>query len=179
MTARKKASTAKEIALLFSVPVSLFLVVLGLIHIPQWLARPSYDFVYASCDSYTCDTARYYVDETGAVAERKEAEVDKPISTYRRSIHNLYYYDTERRSSRQISLEEARDYKLDASRLAPDGYQLVYDRADSTSFLFWGASSDGGWYLTDRGVAKLKTDINTSGAYRYDRNVSFIGWVKE
>lgn len=176
----------KDLVLLFAVPAGIAVVVMLVVYVPQLLAKPRYDFIYASCLEYSCSTIRV---EGGKVIPRSSSQLSEGIDAvpdgapidlkydYGRygAVSQLYYYDVSERSTRALSDSEASRYELDTSSRSPDGYVLEREQS-SGGFLFWG-SNHSGWYLKD-GLKKKEVDIHPSSSY-YVGNIDFIGWVKQ
>lgn len=160
----------RDLILLASIPLALAALLAAIVYIPQALARPSHDFIYATCDSYRCNERPEV--RNGRVT--LSLDLDTSFRTNERAT--LRYYDVDKQSSRALSLEEAQSYKLDNSSRSPDGYVLTRESSSSGGFLFWGSSSGGQWILKN-GMYKKHVDLADAGDY-YSSNVTFVGWVE-
>lgn len=162
----------KDLLLLFSVPAGVALLAAAIVYVPRLLAKPGYDFIYAACSSYRCQ-GEYTVGAQGYVEEKPDP-TDRDIY-YNDPATELYYYSTDRDTAKPLTLEQARQYKLDTSLKSPDGYSLTRERTGG-GFLFWEDYSSG-WYLKN-GAKKKKIELAGNGSY-YADGVKFLGWVNE
>lgn len=161
----------KDLLLLFSVPAGVALLAFGIVYVPRLLARPGYDFIYSACASYRCST-EYTVDASGYI--QQDTSPDGDIYRDGRSA-DLYYYSVKQNTAKRVTLEDARQHKLDTSLKAPDGYSLMRE-STSSGFLFWSDYSDG-WYLKN-GAKKKKVELTGNESY-YAGDIKFLGWVSK
>lgn len=159
----------KDLFLLFAIPIAIAIFAAAVIYIPRLLANPRYDFIYSTCDDYRCGTS-YIVDGNGTITQDSTGSLD--LTYYDRSA-DLRYYDAANDSTRTITLEEARKYRLDTSSKSPDGYTLTRENS-SGGFLF-GSGDNAGWYLKN-GAKKKKVELTTADAY-YSRDIKLLGWI--
>lgn len=160
-----RSSHLKDLFLLFAVPIGIAIIAALIVYVPRFLAHPTYDFIYSTCNDYSCKDS-YTVDKDGHVTTQYNTlDLD-----YYRGTVSLRYYDASRDSTRGITLEEAKRYKLDTSSKSPDGYTLAQANEGGSGFLFW-RDYDDGWYLQD-GAKKRKVDLATNSM-----SVTFLGWV--
>lgn len=152
----------KDLLLLFSVPVAIIVLLVGLIYIPRVLANPTYDFIY--CEGYYCDD-RFSIDPNGTL---KEAPDESVRSAYRGDAR-LFYYDVQRDATRPVQFDEAARYRLDTTSKSPDGYTLKHN-SNSSGFLFWGGSSRS-WSLS-KGFASQPVTLGSGYG-----DSKFIGWI--
>lgn len=165
-----KTNYTKDFLLFFSVPIAIVLIVIGFIYVPRMMANPQYDFVYSVCSEYYCRYS-YSIDSSGMVTQQAKSNyLDYD------GVSSLKLYDVETDSSKNVSLEEARQYRLNSSSRSKDGYVLTHESSGGGGFLFWGGDSENGWYLK-KGIAKQKVGLST-GNYYYLENVKFLGWVE-
>lgn len=177
----QKPDYIKDLALLFAIPLAIVIFAAAIIYIPRLMANPRYDFVY--CAEYRCGSA-YSVDSQGYLIGRNlndKSNRNLSYDEYQESRLNdaryssLRYYDADSDSTKAISLEEAKQYKLNTSSKSADGYILKRETS-SSGFLFWGDYEDG-WYLQD-GAKKKKIELSSNDSY-YSSDVKFLGWVEE
>lgn len=167
----KSNSHLKDLILLFAIPIAIAVFAAVLIYVPQLLANPKYDFIYSVCDDYRCKNS-FSIDGTGFVTQDNSSSSN--LDYFDRTA-TLRYYDSANDSTRSITLEETRRYRLNTSSKSPDGYSLSRESSGS-GFLFWG-DYDGGWYLKN-GAKKKKVELTTTDSY-YSRDVKFLGWVNK
>lgn len=161
----------KDLVLLFAIPIAIAVFAAIVIYVPRLLANPEYDFVYSYCDDYNCRNS-FSVDSAGYVIQ--DYNNSSNLDYYNRTA-SLRYYDSSNDSTRSLTLEEAKSYRLNTSTKSPDGYTL--DRESSSSgFLFWSDNNEG-WYLKN-GAKKKMVELTTNDSY-YSQDVSFLGWVSK
>lgn len=165
-----KPNPLKDFALLMAIPAAIILIVALFTYIPRLLASPDYDFVYASCDTYSCSGNRYVVRNNTIESRQPNTENEYGYSSDR----VLYYHDTSENSSREISLADAQQYSIDSNTRSPDGYKLERSNSSSGFFLLW-YDEDNEWELVN-GSQKKTVDLERSSRYYYD-DVEFVGWV--
>jgi len=165
----------KDLLLLFAIPIAIAVFAAAVIYVPRLFVNPKYDFIYSTCDDYSCRNS-YSIDSTGYVSQdySNSSNSDYYNRTYNRTA-SLRYYDSSNDSTRSLTLEEARRYHLNTSSKSPDGYTLARE-SSSSGFLFWG-DYDEGWYLKN-GAKKKKVELTTTGSY-YSRDARLLGWVNE
>lgn len=166
-----QANSKRDLILLVSVPLILAAFLAAIVYLPQLLARPSYDFIYATCDSYRCsDEVNVRDGGVTIVNLQNQDSANKLVDDYKTSLR---YYDVSKQSSRALTIDEARKYRLDNSSRSPDGYVLSH-QSSSSGFLFW-SEGNSQWILKS-GLYKKPVDLTGPTSY-YD-NVTFVGWVK-
>lgn len=163
-------SHIKDLILLFAIPIGIAVFAAIVIYTPRLFANPKYDFIYSVCDNYDCRDS-HNVDYSGYVTKYDTRLSDRPYY----DSSTLRYYNAANDSTRSLSLEEARKYKLNTSSKSHDGYSLTREETDS-GFLFWG-DYDAGWYLKS-GSKKKKVELSNNGSY-YSRDIKFLGWVEK
>lgn len=168
---KKTSSHLKDLLLLFAIPIGIAVFAAAVIYIPRLLANPKSDFIYSTCDDYRCRSS-YSVDSSGNVIQNYSSSQN--LDYYDRNAE-LRYYDSSNDSTRSITLEEAKRFRLNTSSKSTDGYTLSRESTDS-GFLFWG-DYDQGWYLKN-GAKKKKVELTNNDSY-YSRDVQFLGWVNE
>lgn len=150
----------KEFLLLFSVPLGIIVILIGLIYLPRLFANPTYDFIY--CEGYSC-LDRYSVDP--ATNTVRQVPEDRRFS----AEASLRYYDASRDATRPISQTEAESYRLDPMSKSPEGYELELSTG-SGGFLFWGDYSRE-WHLK-KGMITKPISLGNSNSDK-----QFVGWV--
>lgn len=161
-----KPTPAKDLALLFSVPIGIALLAAVIVYTPRFFANPSYDFIYAHCADYRCRNA--FTVGSGGQIQQKNPSDDSFYET-----EDLRYYDASEDASRNLTVEDAEQYQLLNSSKSPDGY--VVEREESSSgFLFWGEYSEG-WYMKN---GLKKKQIQLANDTYYSDSINFLGWVK-
>ncbi|MEK7602619.1 MAG: hypothetical protein AAB459_00035 [Patescibacteria group bacterium] len=169
-TAKKlnQPSHLKDLILLFSIPVGIAVFAAIAVYAPRLLANPKYDFIYSVCSDYDCNYD-FNIDGSGYVSQYSMNR------DYRHGTSTLRYYNAKDDSTRSLTLEEARRYRLNTSSKSPDGYSLTREEGDS-GFLFWG-NYKSGWYLKN-GAKKKEVELSTDDSY-YSRDVNFLGWINQ
>lgn len=164
-----KPSHLKDLILLFAIPIGIAVFAAVAVYAPRLFANPKYDFIYSVCSSYDCNYD-FNVDSSGYVSQ------DSGNKGYNSGPSILRYYSTKDDSTKSLTLEEAKRYRLNTSSKSPDGYSLV--REDSNSgFLFWG-DHNSGWYLKD-GAKKRRIELSNDSSYYSSRSVKFLGWINK
>ena len=164
-------SHLKDLILLFAIPIAIAAFAALVVYVPKLLANPKYDFVYSVCDDYHRKNS-YSVDATGYVFQ--DYSTSSNLDYYDHTA-SLRYYDAASDSTRSLTLEETRRYRLNTSSKSPDGYTLIRE-SSSSGFLFWG-DYDEGWYLKS-GSKKKKVELTNNVSY-YSRDANFLGWVNK
>ena len=163
---QKKPNILRDLAILFSVPISILLVAIAVVYSPKLFANPQQDFLYQVCGGSRYECQLSYVVRDGVVTDSGNGSTNV----------SLYYYDVSEETSRPIDIAEAQKLTLNASSKSSDGYTLKY-RNDQYGGLFW-SSSERGWRL-EKGW--LHKDIELTDRYTYysgDATSPIIGWVK-
>ena len=175
-----------SIILAFTLPILLIIGVALSVYIPSLFISTNYDFIYTACEyknSYRsyCNNDLYSV-ENGRIVEKEVVSEDdtspKKVVIQEERSYRLFLHDTEKNESREITLEEAKNYELSGLLTSPDGinFSSSYDRNSDIFFLF-GSGSSYGHYLT-KGNAKKKLNlINDDGSYYYRNSSVFIVWI--
>lgn len=155
-SANHKKSWVEELGLLVSVPLIIFLLAVGFMVIPSLLAKPQYDFVYF--DGYS-DTVKVV---NGKII------TGKGYSTYAEDPI-FYYYNAKTDSYKQISHEEARQYRVDPNTISPDGYRFSCSEK-TTALNFDGYAEK---CSLSKGIAKKELSLLPEHYYA----PTFVGWV--
>lgn len=157
-----------------SLPILMILFVLGSVYVPGWLSQPQTDFIYSVGDGYNSGYKKYTVQNGKIILEPIPATSDPyQKEMYENTSARIYYYDTEKDSSRLLSFEEAQAFTLNTETRSPDGYEVTTGNSNGDfGFIFGGGGR--GWYLKGHGVSRK---INTGSNDYYYGNLYFLGWV--
>jgi hypothetical protein len=161
-----RPSYIKDLILLFAVPLLIAVVAAALVYIPRAMAHPTYDFVYSYCREYGC-ADDYSVDDGRIV---QTAPTGGPSISSANAT--LYYYNISDNSTKSLSYNEAKQYRLNPSSKSPDGYSLEMHSGYGGLF---GGDDGRGWFL--KNGAKQKVVKLSSGADTYSEQIKFLGWV--
>ncbi len=160
----------KDLLLLFAVPAGITFILALVVYVPRLLAHPRYDFIYSSCDTYSCSDS-YHV-QSGQLVQTNANDNTSDFGDERET--ELYYYDVSEASARRLTYAEASALRLDGSSKSPDGYTLT-SGTQGGGFLFWD-NYDYRWYLAD-GLKKKPIDFGQLGGGDYASDPEFLGWV--
>jgi hypothetical protein len=181
------------ILLAFLLPIVVIAGVALSVYLPSAFLNTDYNFVYTSCT----DGQRYYSSPCDSYLQKHYEVIEgtltvKPVDLTQdlnkdgvpdfsgKYTDRIFYHDTAKNESREISLTEAQTLTLSSLLTSPDGVTVSghYSRSGGDFFPFGGGSSSYGYYLT-KGKARSKLNlINTTDQYYYQNNFQFIGWVK-
>lgn len=174
--------------LAFSLPIILIVVVVCVTYIPSASIKTNYNFIYSMCMDnnnhypYNCNdySKEIYSVADGKLLVNKNVKDDKDVSVEKYSEH-IFFHDTQKNESREISLKEAQIMTLSDLLTSPDQITISssYDRrGDYFIFPFVGGGySSYGYYLT-KGKSKSKLNlIDINDRYNYQNNFKFLGWV--
>ena len=181
------------IVLAFVLPVALISVVALNVYLPSLFLSTDYNFIYSLCTdgtnyySYRCDNylqKRYSVVNGKVVVNTidpaQDSDRDGVPDINENYTARIFFHDTKKNESREITLEEAQTLSINGLLTSPDGITVsnYYDRSGgSFFFIFGGGSSSYGYYLT-KGKSRSKLNlINRDDQYYYRDNFQFIGWV--
>lgn len=164
----KKKNVPLIVAL--SIPVLMVVLITMSIYLPAMFVKPKTNFVYSVGGDY-CYQNRYSVNN-GKIVENeiKKPEGNDSCRNYREA--RLFYYEVERNTSREITLEEAAKITVDDSLRSPDGFEVVSGGSGGDIFFSGGSYYDK--YLK-KGAYSRKLNTIASTSY-YD--FKFIGWVR-
>ncbi len=177
--------------LAFLLPIVVIAGVALSVYIPSTLLQTDYDFVYTSCASqtyysYPCDQylrKRYQVINgsirISPVDLTQDLNKDGVPDIAGQYNDRIFYHDTKKNESHEISFDDAKKLVLSDLITSPDGVNVSgqYNRSGGDFFPFGGSSSYG-YYLVKGNVKKKLQLINTSDQYYYQNNFQFLGWVK-
>jgi hypothetical protein len=176
------------LVLAFTLPVALIIIIALSTYLPAVFLPTNYDFIYTSCTNsinYHCNNylqRRYSVaDEklvVNAIDPTQDSDKDGVPDVNEGYDARIFFHDTEKNESREITLEEAQKLNLNELLTSPDGVTVSsnYDRG-ADIFPFFDNRSSHGYYLT-KGKSRSKLNlINDDDRYYYRDNFQFIGWV--
>jgi hypothetical protein len=179
------------ILLAFLLPIVVIAGVALSVYLPSAFLKTDYDFVYISCSNINgtvrdCSQAfqRKYDVQHQHIAIREigiaqDFNSDNIPDRHQLSSDRIFYHDTKKNESYEISFDDAKKLVLNDLITSPDGVTVSgnYSRSGGDFFPFGGGSSSYGYYLT-KGKARSKLNlINTTDQYYYQNNFQFIGWV--
>lgn len=173
--APKVTSTKKEFLLFISIPVGIILLIVLVLFVPSFFAKPGYDFIYTHCPTYDCSSS-IVINKDGVAKEVGSQQSDSYNSYDRQQAPDIYYHDTQNNSSRRIEFTEVSTYKLDPSNVSPDGYTVSRGSSSGSGFLLWGDSSDDQWYLKKSSLQKKSLNLEPNDYYS---NINLVGWVEK
>lgn len=181
------------LVLAFALPTALIFVVALSTYLPSVFLKTSYDFIYSSCTDgtnyyypYNCNQylqKRYAVENGKLTVNQVDLTQDNDKDgtpdfkeTY---AGRIFYHDTAKNESHEITVEEARALTLNGLLTSPDGVTVSGHYGNSGGdfpFMFGGGSSYG--YFLTKGRSRSKINlINNTDRYYYQDNFRFIGWV--
>lgn len=181
----------KELAVLIAIPVCVFLFMVALLLVPQYLAHPKYSFIYAKCNIYQCSTSDVRIDSFGNILNNSyekynsRAEMHKydrysEAEFNKKQAPQFYIYDIDTGESKQVYGDEINRVKVSSSLVSPDGYSIskANDTYTTGLFLFGGGSSyKNSEYYVKNGI--LKKNIDLGSDQPDDRSeYKILGWVK-
>lgn len=172
------------VILAFTLPIALIGVVMLSTYLPSRFVSTNYDFLYTACansprgHTYRCYTdyiKRYSVSNNKLLISEIEKKDNQPPYVASEDATRIFFYDTEKGESREISLKEAKKLKLNGLLTSPDGVSISsqHDSGVNT-FLFFSSGSTYHTYLTK---GRHKKKINTTDPGKYYSNFHFVGWV--
>ena len=167
-------------------------VIIGIAIVPQLIYKPSYSFIYTYGERYDYSYTRFqeytgYQVDDNRVTERVQYLSTEQVNNAPQVVktpykEQLYYYDVEKNSSRQISYEEAQQFTVDPNSVSPDGFELSVGNQVSGFMMFVDVSRDyGSYYLTGHN-SRHKVNLiksNVDDYYYSYNNLKFLGWVIE
>ena len=172
-----------EKALIVSATILPFLLlgaILVVAYAPRWwTAKPAYSFLYYypkdECRSYNLSVRNQQIQQK-LVDNCRRSLLDQSNETFPAPANNIiYHYDIHKDSFKEISLEEAKKFKLDSSNKSPDGFAPERKKSGGGGIFFPSYESDN-MYLT-KNNANFELDLK----YTDDRYNKFklIGWITE
>jgi hypothetical protein len=172
-------SIKKNLTLAFALVIPLLMIVsiIGIIYIPGLFTQPHYNFLYVTNNTYY-GTPQYSVSN-GKIIKNIISSEDQVVNHWcMQKDMQIYLYDINTQSAKNISLEEAQRLTLDPSETSPDGFVIKSNGDYNSSPLpfFGGGSNSKDFYLRGHGVTK-KLHISLDN-YCYN-NLPFLGWIIE
>lgn len=170
---KAKLKKNKQLIAVISLPLVMMLVVALIVYVPSLFIKPTYDFIYYTCDGY-------------CYSQNIDVKSGKVVETFKQNNYGyavrpndpspvIYLYSVEDGESREITLEEAQKYELDDSYKSPDGFEITNGGGYSGGFILGGYYGDGDSVKKlQKGTASFDTDID-----RYDYYFNFLGWVEK
>lgn len=160
-----------------SIPILMILFVAASIYLPALFIKPKYNFLYMDESS---GYEKYDVKNNHLVRDVVNQDYEYLGDTYLNSDSgesNIYLYDVTKNSSRQITFAEAKQLKLNGSRLSSDGFRVTTGHSDSGGFFPFYSHNDDyeSYYLVGNSVNK-KINIQLNGHEYY--SFYFLGWVE-
>ncbi len=164
-----------------ALPIIFIFIISIVVFAPSYFVKPQHNFLYSNenSSSYYDSYRNTYEIVDGRLSLKLLPIQAKAIYNYKGDSPSILLYDVKSNTSHQISLEEAKNLMLDPGPSSPDGYTVSYgNEGDYGIFdLFGGSRSYNGYFVYKNNARKKLTGISSGGDY-YNRNFSFIGWVK-
>jgi hypothetical protein len=160
-----------------ALPIVFIAVIAAVLYVPSLFVNPKHDFLYTLPDSnyyYYGSYENEYVVKNGAltVSPLPLRGDEKILAT----LPDLYLYDVETDTSKQIDREEAQMLKLSPGPSSPDGYLVEYRYSNSGIFeLFGGGGNDNGYVIQKEGAAKHLSGLGNANGW--SGNFSFVAWI--
>lgn len=178
-----------------SIPVLMVFLIILSIYLPNFLRKPKYNFLFVlgpqnAYRSLSPVPGNNMVARTVNVFEVQNNKVVIIPKTYYYYIgdqvdqpNKLYVYNVQENRSKEISIDDAKNYTLDASTIAPDGFELKSGGYNDGFFpFFYGGNSDYNSKYLKKGVSSQKLNLPAYSGYAgsyyyYDNNFQFLGWA--
>ncbi len=171
-----------------ALPLVFIIIISIVIYAPSLFIKPKHNFIYTTntySNSYN-QFVYYKVENNRITTETTSApKPGQVVTVYENNVNPeglppLYLYDVKNDTSRQITLEEAQKFIVEAGPSSPDGYTIQYDYSHDGIFELFGSSRNNqGQYITKgNGRKKLSGLGGDAYGYRYDYNFRLVGWVK-
>lgn len=180
------------VILSFALPILLIVIVALSVYLPSFFLSTNYNFIYSVCTNgtnyspYQCNNylqKNYSVVKGKIVANSTDSKQDlnkDGVPDINKSYNaRIFLYDTKKKESREITLEEAQALSLNELLTSPDGVTVSsnYDRGGDDFLVLFDRGASYGYYLA-KGKSKNKINlINSDDRYYYRDNFQFIGWV--
>ncbi len=159
------------LVLAFAGPILFIGVLIILTYIPQQIVVTDYDFVYTTADYHSW--ADQIETDIYVVKDQKINAVPSN-NRYNSSILTLWLYDSTNHTSRQLSLEEAKELTVDISKTSPDGVSIHNQgRRRDGFFPFFDSHHYDPYLIFEKDGQETKLNISS---YEYE---DFLGWVIE
>jgi hypothetical protein len=170
-----------------ALPILFIVIISVIIFVPQMYIQPKYDFIYVDENPPYTDMPesstyqvvdQYVVEQSASSTSASTSDMIKKKNPYGST---LYLYDVKTNTSRVLTYEQARSYKLNPNPTSPDGYIVKYEYGnDGVMDIFGNGSRDtSGYYVeNDSGMKKL-TGLVYNNMYYYRAYFRFLGWVKQ
>ncbi len=178
-TIRKNLSLIAAVA----IPVVLLALVAIIVYFRQGTLEPTQDFLYSSMNNsrYVYQQGGYTVDANGKLTKfdpfvnyPKDPVATRPDMQYGTTTYpDLYVYDVQTDTVRQVTFEEASALSLDSAFRSIDGYQVQTGDSSGLIPLFGGADYRNRYIV--KGSTGKRLDLPQTSEY-YD--FQFIGWIR-
>jgi hypothetical protein len=164
----------------FLVPLAMILFIGGSIYLPTLFIHPHDKFIYSTNSPYPYDYGDHYV-VTNQTLEKVSIPYPPNYIKPPTEIHvadRLFLYDASTDTSSEITLDQAKMYRLSTSEISPYGFKLEpYNGGDNIFSLFGGTSRDYGAQYLKKGVYNKKINLSRVPNDYYNYNFRFLGWV--
>ncbi len=176
------------VILAFLIPLILIISVALNIYFSALSVNSSHEFIYTSCmkKNTDCDNSYrenykenfYSVSNKKIIKNFEEGQVVDEKEIEKRDIPNLFIYNPENNSSREVLFEEIENLKIREQITSPEGVILLYDfdRNPGGFLLFEGGGYDYEFFLAKENK-KRKINLISNGT-RWEKPIHFIGWIE-
>ncbi len=166
-----------------SLPIIFIIIISFIVFLPNTFVKPAHNFLYQGESVNYSNYRNEYGVENGQIVVKPVPHINEMILKdpyFAQSLTDLppiYFYDVEKDSSYEISLDEARGYELSAGPSSPDGYSVIYDYSHNGIFEIFGSyDNNSGYFISSSNGGKKK--INGIKGNRYYGDLKIIGWIK-
>lgn len=160
-----------------SLPIVFIIIISLVLFVPSISIKPAHNFIYSFEDSYGNYYKNIYVIDKNRITtspiKNPSLYTDKQ-QKYTSDNSPIYLYNVSEDTSRQISLEDAKNLLLDPGPSSPDGYNVSYQY--NSGDLFFGQNNSGYYIFNNKGKKKINGIAN--GPYSGYGNFKVVGWVK-
>ena len=170
-------SRSKKITLIIglSIPVAMIIFIAVAINGPRWFSTiepPVNDFLYLSGQQ---NPYASYVIKDGRLVLHEAPEPDAAQQTVQYQVH-FFVHDVQANKSKEVTFEEAQQFRVDGSVRSPDGYSVEAGRRGGWFIFGYGRDYKNRYLVKDSYSEKL--DLESSGSrYNYYWNFQFLGWI--
>lgn len=138
--------------------------------------KPAHDFIYAQDSGLSYGgnfMYDYSVSGSTIVREQMIDSSQLPHERVVREAPQLFLYDIETNTTKEISFDEAKALMLAAGPSSPDGYMVDFRYQGSFGF-FGGGGSESGYFITKGDAGKRLPGLSGMRGYG---DLRVIGWV--
>ena len=168
----------KNFPLYLGLAIPLFMVIFIAIsvYLPYlYTAKPQKDFLYCLDDYYGL---KFGYDVTNSKIRKIERTNSDNFPNRSLETPKLYYHDTKKNMSREISFEAAEQLVLNGNTFSSDGFEIVNGSSDSWLFpFFYGNYDYRSRYIKKKGYSQ-KLNLNLGIYSNHYYNFYFLGWVE-